>query len=116
VHSDASTAGATDWGQVLRLYDQLQARVPTSVVALNRAVALAEVEGAAAGLEAVDALAASGLADYHLFHAARADLLARSDRPDEAARAYARALELVANAAERAFLEARLRALDDSGS
>ena len=105
VHSDAPTAGDTAWSQILRLYDQLFALVPTPVVALNRAVALAEVEGPAAGLVAVDEL---GLDGFHLFHSTRADLLRRLGRTEEAAEAYKAALEFATNEAERAFLEGRL--------
>jgi RNA polymerase sigma-70 factor (ECF subfamily) len=108
VHTDARTAAETDWGQILQLYDQLLVVAPTPVVALNRAVALAEVDGPAAALGAVDAL---DLGDYHLFHAARADLLRRLDRHHEAADAYDAALDLVANGVERRYLEARRRAL-----
>lgn len=104
VHSDASEAARTDWRQVLALYDQLAAIAPTPVVALNRAVALAEVAGPAAALEAVDELP---LADYHLYHAIRADLLRRLNRGTEAAAAYDRAIALAENAAERAFLVSR---------
>ena len=108
VHSDASVASDTDWGQILALYDQLLGQAPTPVVALNRAVAVAEVRGPLAGLEAVDALDLDG---YHLFHASRADLLRRLGRHEEAAEAYDAALVLVANTAERRFLEARRRSL-----
>jgi RNA polymerase sigma-70 factor (ECF subfamily) len=108
VHSDATTAVDTDWGQILRLYDQLLAVSPTAFVALNRAVAVAEVEGPAAALVAVDALDLGG---YHLFHAARADFLRRLGRHGEAADAYDAALALVANAAERRFLEERRQSL-----
>jgi RNA polymerase sigma-70 factor (ECF subfamily) len=104
VHSDAPTAADTDWGQILALYDQLAAIDPSPVVALNRAVALAEVDGPAAGLAAVDELV-DDLAGYHLLHAVRADLLRRSGRAAEAREEYARALDLTENAAERAFLE-----------
>ena len=104
VHSDARTAAATDWRQILQLYDQLLAHSPTPVVALNRAVALAEVEGPAAALAAVEPLDLPG---YHLLHATRADLLRRLDRTEEAAAEYDRALGMVANEAERRFLEAR---------
>jgi RNA polymerase sigma-70 factor, ECF subfamily len=105
VHSDAPTAADTDWSQVLALYDQLTAIAPTAVVALNRAVAVAELHGPAAGLAEIDRL---DLAGYHLFHAARADLLVRLGRDAEAAAAYRRALELATNATERAFLAGRL--------
>jgi RNA polymerase sigma-70 factor (ECF subfamily) len=108
VHSDATTAADTDWGQVLQLYDQLLAVAPNAVVALNRAVALAEIEGPGPALAAVDAL---DLDAYYLFHATRADLLARLERVDDAARAYDRALELTGNAAERDLLERKRRAL-----
>jgi RNA polymerase sigma-70 factor, ECF subfamily len=101
VHTDAPTAADTDWGQIVALYDQLLAIVPTPVVALNRAVALAEVAGPAAALEVVDQL---DLAHYHPYHATRADLLRRLGRDAEAAAAYATAAELTDNAAERAFL------------
>ena len=102
VHSDAPTASATDWSQILQLYDQLLAVTPTRVVALNRAVALAEVEGATTGLAAVDSL---DLGDYYLFHAVRADLLSRIGRNEEASSAYDAALGLTSNAVERTFLE-----------
>ncbi len=106
VHTDARTAEETDWGQVLALYDQLLTLSPTPVVTLNRAVALAELEGAQAGLAATDPLAAA-LADYHAFHAVRADLLRRLDRVQEARTAYDRALALATNPAERAVLTSR---------
>ncbi|MGH9034832.1 MAG: RNA polymerase sigma factor, partial [Acidimicrobiia bacterium] len=108
VHSDAPTAADTDWGQILQLYDQLLVFSPTAVVALNRAVAVAEVHGPAVALISVDALDLGG---YHLFHATRADLLRRLGHHDEAAAAYDAALDLVGNAAERRFLEERRRTL-----
>jgi len=101
VHSDAASAEDTDWRSILRLYDQLLALSPTPVVALNRAVALAEVEGPHAALTIVDRL---DLGHYHLFHAIRADLLRRAGRIEAARAAYDAALERVDNAAERAFL------------
>ncbi|MDH6612145.1 RNA polymerase sigma-70 factor (ECF subfamily) [Streptomyces sp. SAI-208] len=104
VHSEPPT----DWGQVLRLYDQLMAVAPSPVVALNRAVAVAETEGPAHALALVDALDLDG---YHVRHAVRADLLRRLGRPAEAADAYAKAAELTTNPAERAYLEQRRRAL-----
>jgi RNA polymerase sigma-70 factor, ECF subfamily len=104
VHSDAATAADTDWTQILALYDQLLAVTPSAVIALNRAVALAEVEGPEAALAAIDGLA---LDRYHLLHATRADLLRRLGRLDAAAAAYTTAAELAANAAERRFLEER---------
>ncbi len=108
VHSDAPSADATDWGQILQLYDQLLALAPSAVVALNRAVAVAEVQGPAAALALVDALDLDG---YHLFHAVRADLLRRLDRDAEAAAAYEAAIARTHNAAERSFLEHARRAL-----
>ena len=105
VHSDAATAADTDWRQILRLYDQLLTLVPTSVVALNRAVALAEVEGPEVALAAVDEL---DLGNFHLFHATRADFLRRLDRAGEARQAYESAVALAVNAAERSFLQQRL--------
>ena len=108
VHGDAPTAAATDWRQVLVLYDRLLALAPSPVVALNRAVAVAEVEGPAAALALVDGLELEG---YHLFHAVRADLLRRLGRAAEAALAYDAAIARAENAAERAFLEGRRRGL-----
>ncbi|MEV4704540.1 RNA polymerase sigma factor [Actinoplanes sp. NPDC049316] len=101
VHSAAPTAAATDWPAILQLYDQLTALAPTPVVALNRAVMVAEVTGPASALEIVDGL---GLDRYHVFHAVRADLLRRLGRTAEAARAYERAAELTHNEAERRHL------------
>ena len=114
VHSAAPTARDTDWSQVLALYDQLLAVSPTPVVALNRAVVVAEVDGAQAGLAAVDALAGD-LARYQHFHATRADLLRRLDRRSEAADAYTSAIALTANDTERRFLEARRLAVSAGG-
>ncbi|MEU8504541.1 RNA polymerase sigma factor [Streptomyces brevispora] len=110
VHSDAATASATDWGQILRLYDQLLAVGPSPVVALNRAVAVAEVAGPEAALALVDRL---GLDGYHVFHAVRADLLRRLGRTREAASAYDAAADRTRNTAERDFLRRRRRALPD---
>jgi RNA polymerase sigma-70 factor (ECF subfamily) len=104
VHADAGSAADTDWLQVVQLYDQWLAIAPTPVVALNRAAAVAEVEGEDAALRLVDALA---LGQYYLFHAIRADLLRRLGRPAEARAAYDAAIALTGNAAERAFLEQR---------
>ncbi|MDV9172616.1 RNA polymerase sigma factor [Streptomyces sp. W16] len=104
VHSDASTADATDWGQILRLYDQLMAVAPSPVVALNRAVAVAEVDGPRKALDLVDAL---DLDDYHVLHAVRADLLRRLGRDTEAVRAYEAAVARTESAAERGYLERR---------
>ncbi|MGP4029997.1 RNA polymerase sigma factor [Actinomadura sp. 3N407] len=104
VHSDAARAEDTRWDQILRLYDQLMAVAPSPVVALNRAVAVAEVEGVEAALAIVDGL---DLGHYYLFHAIRADLLRRLGRVREAAAAYDRAIERTENEAELAFLKAR---------
>jgi RNA polymerase sigma-70 factor, ECF subfamily len=102
VHSVAPRAADTDWRQILALYDQLLCFDPSPVVALNRAVALAEVEGPDAGLAAVDGLPLQG---YYLFHAVRADLVRRLGRVDQAAAAFERARDLTHNEAERSFLE-----------
>jgi RNA polymerase sigma-70 factor, ECF subfamily len=104
VHSDAPAAAATDWWQILQLYDQLLAYAPSPVVALNRAVAVAEVEGADAALALVDGLDLGG---YQLFHAIRADLLRRLGRDAEAALAYDEAIARTENASQRAFLQGR---------
>jgi RNA polymerase sigma-70 factor (ECF subfamily) len=109
VHTDGA---ATDWPQVLALYDQLLALVPTPVVALNRAVALAEVHGPAIALAAVEELDLPG---YHLLPATRADLLARLGRADEARAAYDEAVALAGNDTERAFLQDRRARLGDPG-
>jgi RNA polymerase sigma-70 factor, ECF subfamily len=100
VHADAATFEETDWSQILALYDHLLALAPTPVVALNRAIAVGEVEGPAAALELVDEL---GLESYYPFHATRADLLQRLGRPSEAATAYERAAALAPTDAERDF-------------
>jgi RNA polymerase sigma-70 factor (ECF subfamily) len=110
VHSAAPTAQDTEWRAILTLYDHLLALVPTAVVALNRAVALAEVEGPAAGLAAIDGLDLGG---YHLFHATRADLLRRLGRTDDARAAYDAARPLTTNPTEQAFLDARRASLAD---
>jgi RNA polymerase sigma-70 factor (ECF subfamily) len=114
VHSDAPATADTDWGQVVALYDQLLASAATPVVALNRAVAVAELDGAQAGLDDVDALA-STLDQYAYFHSTRADLLRRVGRLGEACDAYGRAIELTGNAAERRFLEQRRREVSGPG-
>lgn len=103
IHSDAATVEDTAWEQIVALYDHLLALQPTPVVALNRAIARAEVDGAAAGLADLDDLG-TALADYHLFHAARAEFLRRLGRDDEAADADATAAGLTANEAERRHL------------
>jgi len=104
-HADAPTAAATDWAQIVILYDQLYAMRPNAVIALNRAVAIGEMRGAAAGIAALDSLDATLLHDYQPYHAARADLLARVGQRDAAIIAYDRAIELTANTTERRFLE-----------
>jgi RNA polymerase sigma-70 factor (ECF subfamily) len=110
VHCQAAQAGDTDWQEILRLYDLLERLYPSPIVALNRAVAVAKVNGIEPTLALVDALAATGDLDgYHLLHATRADLLRRLGSTIEAARGYARAIELTANASERRFLERRVR-------
>jgi RNA polymerase sigma-70 factor (ECF subfamily) len=108
VHSDAPTAEATDWAQIRQLYDQLTALAPSPVVALNRAVAVAETEGPKTALALLEALDLDG---YHAFHAVRADLLRRLGRDTEAVRAYEAAIALTENTAERAYLERRRKAL-----
>jgi RNA polymerase sigma-70 factor (ECF subfamily) len=107
VHAQAPRADATDWRQIALLYDELSRADPSPVVTLNRAVAVAMADGPAAGLRIVDAVAGE-LDEYHLLHAARADLLRRLGRGAEAAAAYARALELATQPAERRFLARRL--------
>jgi RNA polymerase sigma-70 factor (ECF subfamily) len=104
VHSDAPDAARTDWRQILALYDQLLAVAPSPVVALNRAVAVAEVQGAEAALATLDSLP---LDHYHLYHAIRADLLRRLGRDAEAIVSYDAGIALTANMAERSFLELR---------
>jgi RNA polymerase sigma-70 factor (ECF subfamily) len=109
VHASAPRAEATDWRQIAMLYAELANALPTPVVTLNRAVAIAMSEGPGAGLALIDALANGGaLDDYHLLHAARADLLRRQGRNADAAAAYERALGLATNDAERRFLAARV--------
>ncbi len=109
VHAEAPTAAATDWRQIAALYGELAWLNPSPVVLLNRAVAIGLGEDLRRGLMLIEAL--SGLDNYHLYHAARADLLRRLDCRSAAAEAYRRALALVANQVERAFLERRLAAL-----
>ncbi|WP_040810213.1 RNA polymerase sigma factor [Nocardia concava] len=108
VHTDAPSAADTDWPQILALYDQLTILAPSPVVTLNRAVALAEVEGPAAALATLDGL---DLTDHHLYHAVRADLLRRLNRKPEAAQAYQSAIAAARNAAEREYLRARAASL-----
>jgi RNA polymerase sigma-70 factor, ECF subfamily len=112
LHCQAARAEDTDWPQIVRLYDVLDRIQPSPIVSLNRAVAVAMVDGPAQGLVLIDALAAAGdLDNYHLLHAARADLLRRMGSPEEAAKSYTRALALVSNESERRYLERRLREL-----
>jgi RNA polymerase sigma-70 factor (ECF subfamily) len=113
IHADAASIEATDWSQVVALYDQLLAVSPTPVVALNRAIALGEVRGPHAALALLDDL---DLDDYHLFHAARADLLRRVGRLRDSAKAYARAADLAPSDAERAYLFGRLDEVGPTGS
>jgi RNA polymerase sigma-70 factor (ECF subfamily) len=108
VHSDAMVASSTDWHQILQLYDQLLSFTPSPVVALNRAVVVAEVEGPETALDIVDDL---DLDAYYLFHAIRADLLRKIGRTDEALAEYEAAIRLTENATERGFLDGRRRAL-----
>jgi RNA polymerase sigma-70 factor (ECF subfamily) len=112
VHGDAASAAATDWRQVLALYDQLLAVLPTPVVALNRAVAVSEVEGPEVALAQVDVLDLTG---YQPFHVTRAELLRRLGRAGEAIAAYDRALTLTGNAVEREHLLTRRRTLPGAG-
>jgi RNA polymerase sigma-70 factor, ECF subfamily len=112
VHSDAPIAAATDWAQIVALYDMLIQAEPSSIVALNRSVAVAMRDGFLAGLQQIDDILARGdLADYHLAHAARADFCRRLGRIDDARASYQQALALVKQEPERRFLEKRLREL-----
>jgi RNA polymerase sigma-70 factor (ECF subfamily) len=112
VHAEAPTADATDWPEIVGLYDVLLRADPSPVVELNRAVAVAMRDGPQAGLALIDAILARGeLSDYRLVHSARADLYRRLNRPAEAATAYRQALELTRQEPERRFLQRRLREL-----
>ncbi len=114
VHSSAPTFASTDWSQIVRLYDLLAQITPSPVVEINRAVAVAQRDGPAAGLALVDAILARGdLADYHLAHAARAELYRRLGRTAEARASYQRALALAQQEPERRFLELRLSGLPE---
>jgi RNA polymerase sigma-70 factor (ECF subfamily) len=116
VHCQAARAEDTDWRQILQLYDLLQRAQPSPIVALNRAVAVAMVDGPESALALVEELAVSGALDgYHLLHAVRADLLRRLASFPEATKSYARALELATNPSERRFLERRLREVQSPG-
>jgi RNA polymerase sigma-70 factor, ECF subfamily len=112
VHSEAQSAAATDWAQIVGLYDLLVQLEPSPVVALNRAVAVAMRDGPLAGLQSIDQILARGdLADYHLAHSARADLCRRLGRTADARESYQKALAIVKQEPERRFLEKRLREL-----
>jgi RNA polymerase sigma-70 factor, ECF subfamily len=114
VHAEALNAAATDWARIVGLYDVLVQADPSPVVELNRAVAVAMRDGPLAGLELVDAILARGdLENYHLAHAARADLCRRLGRTAEASASYERALGLTKQEPERRFLERRLAELSD---
>jgi RNA polymerase sigma-70 factor (ECF subfamily) len=104
VHADAPTADATDWSQIIALYDHLHVLRPNPIVALNRAVAVAERHGSTAGLAALGQIDPRSLDRYQPYHAARADLLVRAGRPAEAEATYDRAIELTTNPVERDFL------------
>lgn len=108
VHAVAANTAETDWSQIVRLYDQLLAMLPTPVVALNRAVAVAEIDGAETALQLINAL---DLDQFYLFHSIRADFLRRLDRREEAATSYMKAIERCGNDVERDFLHQRLATL-----
>jgi RNA polymerase sigma-70 factor (ECF subfamily) len=113
VHAEAPNAAATDWAQIVELYGLLARAEPSPVVELNRAVAVAMRDGPAAGLDLIDAILARGdLENYHLAHAARADLCRRLGRTAEARASYERALSLAQQEPERRFLERRLAELN----
>jgi RNA polymerase sigma-70 factor (ECF subfamily) len=114
IHAEAATADATDWSEIVGLYDVLLRADPSPVIELNRAVAVAMRDGPAAGLELIDAILARGdLQDYRLAHAARADLCRRLGRTAQARASYQRALALTRQEPERRFLERRLAELPD---
>jgi RNA polymerase sigma-70 factor (ECF subfamily) len=115
VHCDAMTFETTDWAQIVALYDHLLAVMPTAVVALNRAIAVGETEGAAAGLSEIEAIA-SELEGYHLLHAARATMLRRLGRRGEAKLAFERAHQLAKVQPERRFLERQIEALTEDSA
>jgi RNA polymerase sigma-70 factor (ECF subfamily) len=115
VHCRGARAEDTDWAEIVKLYSRLERVQPSPIVSLNRAVAVAMADGPRAGLTLIDALAATGdLDDYHLLHAARADLLRRAGLHEEAAKSYLQALALVTNDSERRYLERRLREVQTS--
>jgi RNA polymerase sigma-70 factor, ECF subfamily len=114
VHAEAATAAHTDWKQIAALYRELALLQPSATIALNHAVAIAMSEGVNQGLALLDAVGSSGTLDsYHLYHAARADLLRRLSRNAEAIEAYRHALSLTANAVERRYLRRRLSELGE---
>jgi RNA polymerase sigma-70 factor (ECF subfamily) len=114
-HCRAARPEDTDWASILRIYTELERQQPTPIVSLNRAVAVAMADGPGQALELIDALAASNdLDNYHLLHAARADMLRRLGSAEEAAKSYERALALVTNDSERRFLERRLRQMQSA--
>jgi len=116
-HCKATRSEDTDWRTIVQLYEELESRHPSPIVALNRAVALAMAEGPAVGLAEIEALATSGELDsYHLLYAARADLLRRLGAREDAVRSYLRAIQLVTNDSEKRFLERRLREVQASAS
>jgi RNA polymerase sigma-70 factor (ECF subfamily) len=117
VHCRAARAEDTDWAQIVNLYDMLQQLQPSPIVQLNRAVAVAMVQGPRTGLQLIDGLAASNdLEDYHLLHAARADFLRRVADFPEAEKSYQRALDLATNESERRYLQRRLKEVRGQGS
>ena len=117
VHCRATRAEDTDWPQIVQFYDLLQRLLPSPIVALNRAVAVAMAEGPQKGLALIDSLAAAGdLDEYHLLHAARADLLRRLGSSSEAVRSYSRALTFATNESERRYLERRMREVEPDGT
>ena len=110
VHCRGSRPEGTDWPEIVKLYERLERVQPSPIVSLNRAVAVAMVDGPRVGLALIDSLAATNdLDDYHLLHAARADLLRRAGSHEEAAKSYMKALALVTNDSERRYLQRRLR-------
>ena len=112
LHSDAKAPEDTDWSQIAALYAEMARIAPSPIVSLNRAVAVAMSEGLEQGLAMMDALSEGGeLENYHLYHAARADLLRRLGRKEEALEAYERALGLVRNQVEESYLRRRVREL-----
>jgi RNA polymerase sigma-70 factor (ECF subfamily) len=114
VHADAASADATDWAQIVALYDQLLDLRPDAVVGLNRAIAIAELNGPTAGLAELETLDTAALATYQPYHASRADLPARAGHTDEAIDAYTRVIDLTANATEQRFLEQQRAKADNS--